>query len=583
LAQTLSRSANIGARAIEDAFDSYTTEFAAITRRARSRFARREWREMRSDVAKRLGLYRRRIDRLVDEIRPLLAERLEDRMAWAGMKAVYSGRISGRQDWDLAETFFNSVTRRVFATVGVDEDIEFVSSDFAAPPSPSYGPVHREVPCPGGDLEVAVRRVLEEAGLGVEWEDIDRDVALAVDRIAFCVDKARWQHAPAAIEVAANPFYRGTGAYLVGRIVSPGSIDHLPLVLAIRNGARGAWIDAVLLNERDVSVLFSYTRSYFHVEIDRPNDLVRFLKGVVPRKRVAELYIALGFSKHGKTELYRDMLGHIASADEVFEPTPGTPGMVMAAFGMPSQDLVFKIIRDRFPPPKQTTRREVMDRYRLVSQHDRAGRLIDAWEFEHLAFHRSRFSDAVLDELLSTSSKSVGLDGDTVVLHHVYVERRVTPLDVYIRTVGDEAAVEAIVDMGNAVKDLARSNVFPGDMLLKNFGVTRSGRVVFYDYDELMMLEDVNFRVMPVPVHPEDEMAAEPWFGVDEADVFPEEFRSFLGVPALLRRAFEGAHGDLFEAETWQSIQNRISAGEIIQILPYEIDRRLRDDAPIAA
>ncbi|HSG78124.1 MAG TPA: isocitrate dehydrogenase kinase/phosphatase AceK regulatory subunit, partial [Acidimicrobiia bacterium] len=351
--QTLSRSANIGARAIEEAFDSYTTEFAAITRRARLRFARREWREMRSDAAKRLGLYRRRIDRLVDEIRPLLAERLEDRMAWAGMKAVYSGRISGRQDWDLAETFFNSVTRRVFATVGVDEDIEFVSSDFASPPSPSHGPIFREVSCPGGDLGVAVRRVVEDADLGVGWEDLDRDVALAADRIAFCLERAAWQHAPAAIEIASKPFYRGTGAYLVGRVVSPGAIDHLPLVLAIRNGERGAWIDAVLLNERDVSVLFSYTRSYFHVEIDRPSDLVRFLKGVVPRKRVAELYIALGFSKHGKTELYRDILGHIASTDEAFEVAAGTRGMVMAAFGMPSHDLVLKIIRDRFPPPKQ--------------------------------------------------------------------------------------------------------------------------------------------------------------------------------------------------------------------------------------
>ncbi|MDX1689731.1 MAG: bifunctional isocitrate dehydrogenase kinase/phosphatase [Acidimicrobiia bacterium] len=578
---TLSRSANIGARAIEDALDSYMTEFGAITRRARDRFARREWREMRSDAAKRLGLYRRRIDRLVEEITPLLGDRLHDRMAWAGMKAVYSGRIAGRQDYDIAETFFNSVTRRVFSTVGVDQDIEFVATDFSSPPSQSVGAVHRRVAC--DTVEAGVDALLEGAGLGVAWQDRARDAALAAERIAERVEAAGWRHPVAALEVVAVPFFRAGGAYLVGRASSTGDLDHVPVVLAIRNGPSGAWVDAVLTEERDVSVLFSYTRSYFHVEVDRPSDLVRFLKSIVPRKRIAELYIAIGFAKHGKTELYRDILDHLEGTEEVFEPTPGTPGMVMAAFGMPSQDLVFKIIRDRFPPPKQTTRREVMDRYRLVSRHDRAGRLIDAWEFEHLAFGRDRFSEEVLDELLSEASRTVEVAGDTVVLHHVYVERRVTPLDVFIRTVDERAAADAVVDMGNAVKDLARSNVFPGDLLLKNFGVTRSGRVVFYDYDELTLLDEVNFRRMPEPTHPEEELAAEPWFGVGDADVFPEEFRNFLGLPRTLRAAFVDAHDDLFDPRTWEAIQQRIAEGEIIQILPYEERRRLRHEAPVAA
>ena len=537
--------------------------------RARLRFERRERRDMAEDAAKRLGLYRRSIDRLVEGLASLLGERIEDKLVWVGMKAVYTGMIDRFSDPELAETFFNSATRRIFATVGVDADIEFVAADRVAPRAAATEPIHRNYL--GGDrLERLLLRVLEDRWFEIPWEDADRDARLVAARIRDRIGNQRIDHA----EVADVVFYRGSGAYLVGRLVVGATI--VPLALAIRNDT-GLAVDAVLLEENDLSILFSYTRAYFHVDVPRPSDLVRFLAGLLPRKRIAELYIAIGFDKHGKTALYRDLLDHLDETDGQFTFVPGVPGLVMVAFAIPSLDLVFKVIRDRFPPPKTTTRHQVMDRYRLVFRHDRAGRLIDAWEFEHLAISRDRFDPALLAELTAMARRSVEIGDDLVVLRHAYLERKVVPLDIYVRTSPADEAAAAVRDYGAAIHDLARSNIFPGDMLAKNFGVTRTGRVVFYDYDELSLLTDITFRQLP-DLEPEDVIDGEPWFGVSPTDVFPEEFAAFLGLPDRLRRVFYEQHEDLFDPATWQAIQERIRGGEIIEITPYRRSVRIGVD-----
>ena len=289
----------------------------------------------------------------------------------------------------------------------------------------------------------------------------------------------------------------------------------LPMVLSLRHEQGGVVIDAVLLTEDAVSILFSFTRSYFAVDVARPYDLVRFLRRLMPRKRVAELYISIGQNKHGKTERYRDLLRHLHSTDELFEHAPGSKGLVMIVFTMPGYDDVFKVIRDRFPPPKRTTRASIMDRYRMVFQHDRAGRLIDAQDFQHLQFPLDRFHPELAQELLTEAGRSVHVSGDHLILDHVYVERRVVPLDLYARDAVPAAAAAAVTDYGQAIKDLACTNIFPGDLLTKNFGVTRHGRVVFYDYDELSALTDVRFKAMPPSRDPMEEISETPWFGVD--------------------------------------------------------------------
>ena len=353
----------------------------------------------------------------------------------------------------------------------------------------------------------------------------------------------------------------------------------MPLLIALVNEEGQMVADAVLLTEDEASIVFSFTRSAFHADIDDPREVIHFLKSIMPAKRIAELYTALGYNKHGKAELYRDLMQHLDRSIDSFEIAPGDRGMVMVVFTLPSYDIVFKVIRDTFDYPKTTTRNQVLERYQLVFKHDRAGRLVDAQEFEHLAFPVHRFSERVLQELRETAGGSIAIDGDRIIIKHVYTERRVTPLNLYLRHTTDGGARETALDYGQAIRDLAATNIFPGDLLLKNFGVTRHGRVIFYDYDELCLLTDCNFREMPKPRTVEEEMAAEPWFYVGRGDVFPEEFISFLGLYGILREVFLEAHGELLTAEFWTRIQARHRAGEVVDIFPYRPARRLRQVA----
>lgn len=567
-----SRLSNLSATRVLEGFDEYVARFRSYNTRATSRFADRDWRGAQADAIGRLRVYTHFATRAADDIRSMLGSRAADPLLWVAIKAVYSGLIAERQDWELAETFHNSVTRQIFDTVGVDERVEFVDTDFDSPPSPSLDPVYLIFDRQESTAAL-VRSMLERFLPDVAFKRIESDSTAVADRIEARLTESGGLPVVGRAEVVRSVFFRGQAAYIVGLLYA-GSV-RLPMVLSLRHEEGGVVIDAVLLTEDEVSILFSFTRSYFAVDVARPYDLVRFLRRLMPRKRIAELYISIGQNKHGKTERYRDLLRHLHSTDEHFEHAPGTQGMVMIVFTMPGYDDVFKVIRDRFPPPKRTTRNSIMAKYRLVFQHDRAGRLIDAQDFQHLQFARHRFEPGLLVELLAQAGRTVRLEGDSVVLEHVYVERRVIPLDLYAREAVFPAASAALIDYGQAIKDLACTNIFPGDLLTKNFGVTRHGRVVFYDYDELCALTDVRFKDMPVSRDDLEEIADAPWFGVGSSDIFPEEHLRFLGIPEELKEVFLQRHGDLYQAEPWQSVQRRIEAGELMEVFPYTDQARL--------
>ncbi len=570
---TDSRLANMAANAIHDAFRVYRAEFKEHTHRSKQLFEARDWLGAQENARARLDLYRRVVDDVEETIREMLGERVTSRLVWASAKAVYSGLIIQRNAWEQAETFFNSVTRRVFTTVGVDEQIEFVATDFDSPPTPSPQPVYRTFTRVTSTQDLFAD-ILTAVSFTVPYQDLARDCQLIAAAVAERLREIGALRFVSQVEVVDSVFYRGKGAYVVGRMFSGSHM--IPLILALINNEAGVVVDAVLLHETDASILFSFTRSYFHVAVERPFDLVRFLKSILPRKRDAELYISIGYNKHGKTELYRDLRYHLAASNGKFEIAPGEKGMVMTVFAMPAYDVVFKIIKDHFAYPKKNTRRDVMDKYRLVFRHDRAGRLVDAQEFEFLQFEKSRFEADLLEELLAVAGSTVMVEDDFVIIKHCYVERAIIPLNIYLADAPPEAAEHATIDYGNAIKDMAITNIFPGDMLLKNFGVTRHGRVIFYDYDELCLLDTCNFRKIPQSAYDEDDYASEPWYPVADNDYFPEEFEQFMGLNGRLRHIFHEHHGDLFDYKYWQSIQKRLSAGEVIDIFPYSQKRRLR-------
>ncbi len=562
----------LAADTICKAFDTYRVQFTAITQRAKKRFEQRDWRGMQNDARERLDLYKSVVDTTVVQINQLLGGRVGDAQIWEKTKTVYTGLIAKLDLWELAETFFNSITRRIFATVGVNPQIEFVDTCSRTQPFKV-----REFPYRSytgvRSTAVLIETLLTDCEFDVGYEEIKRDAQLVAEKVNNHLRATGCSRTIERAEMLTSVHYRGKAAYLVGRIFS--GPHPFPLVLALLNTPRGIVVDAVLLNETEVSILFSFTHSYFHVDVKRPAELVSFLNSIIPRKRIAELYISIGYNKHGKSELYCDLLQHLARSSEKFEIAQGERGMVMDVFTMPGYDVVFKVIKDHFSSAKNTTREAVMDKYYLVFKHDRAGRLVDAQEFEHLQFSRERFSDELLDQLKQVAAKSVAVDGDYVIVKHAYVERRVTPLNVYLREADETSARRAIVDYGNAIKDLAATNIFPGDMLLKNFGVTRHGRVVFYDYDELCLLTSCNFRPLPQARSYDEELSDEPWFAADENDVFPEEFRYFLGLKGASKDLFESHHADLFEVHFWNQIQTRIRTGKIIDIFPYGQSKRL--------
>ena len=564
-ARTDSRLAALCAETARDAFVEYERHFDEITRRARLRFLTRDWHGSIDDSRERLRLYSLILDSLTHRVREFMGDRLGERAIWTAAKAAYSALIANSLRWEIAESFFNSLTRRVFATEGVNQTIEFVDTDFDAR---AIETVTITRTYSGASLPELLLSLLTEEVPQECWQDLHASVNASAKGLRDALSDID------AIEIVQAVFYRSHGAYIVGRARTQSAVTPIAFCL-LHPDETGVTLDALLIGEADLAILFSYTRAYFRVQAECPFALVRCLHEIMPSKRLADLYNAIGFNRHAKTEFYRDFVRHLQESDDCFVDAEGTRGMVMIVFTLPSYDVVFKLIRDHFDQPKESDRRDVMRRYKLVFEHDRVGRLIEAHEFEHLRIPRFRFESGLLEELVSNAAGTVRLEGDDVIISHSYVERRVRPLNLFFSESGSEAAIDAACDYGQSIKDLAASNIFPGDLLTKNFGVTRRGRVVFYDYDELCFLTDCNFRELPKSQTYEEEISAEPWFSVRENDIFPEEFPRFLAFPEPARERLMKQHGDLFQPEFWRQTQRRLRAGELPEVFPYAPERRL--------
>ena len=567
---TDSRLAVLCAEAARDAFVEYERHFDEITRRARDRFLTRDWRGSFDDSRERLRLYSLILDSLTHRTRELMADRLDHRAVWSATKAAYSALIAKSDRSEIAESFFNSLTRRIFATEGVNQAIEFVDTDFdvSAGEQQEIARIYS-----GGTLTKLMADLLTDKAVGgfapERWSNLRDSVESAAKRLEAALPDA------SAIEIVAAVFYRGRGAYMIGRAFR-GDTSISVAFCFLHPDESGVVLDALLIGEADLAILFSFTRAYFRVNAPCPFVSVRWLRDLMPGKRLADLYNAIGYNRHAKTEFYRDFVRQLQNSGDHFVPAEGTRGMVMIVFTLPSYDVVFKLIRDHFDQPKDSDRNDVMRRYKLVFEHDRAGRLIEAHEFEHLRIPRNRFDPALLEQLLRDAASIVRIEGEDVIIGHAYVERRVRPLNLFFRGADDAAAVRAACDYAKAIKDLAASNIFPGDLLTKNFGLTRRDRVVFYDYDELCFLTDCNFRELPQSHSYEEEISAEPWFSVRVNDIFPEEFLRFLSFPSVAGDQLMKQHGDLFHPKFWRDMQETIQAGEFPEVLPYAPERRLR-------
>jgi isocitrate dehydrogenase kinase/phosphatase len=552
---------------IYDGFIRYNNYFHRMTRRARTRFEQRDWKGHQQDIVDRVDLYEKSVRRIVLALRKTLVNRVKDEELWHEIRRYFGDRLNEVPDNDFIKTFFNSTTRRIFGTEGVDPEIEFISSG----PSDDLQLIMslniRRYPY-WISLEKIFETILNDFSFRVAYDDIDRN-ARRISRVIKSHSKENFNADAEYLrfEFIDTLFYQAARAYLVGKLIL--SDSEAPIVIAFKNEHRGISVDAVFLDEKEISLIFGYTRSYYFADPNSVIGAVHFLKSMLPKKPIDELYTVLGRLRQGKTERHRIFTEHLNNTRDKFVHAEGDTGLVMIVFTLPSYNLVFKVIRDKFGYPKTVSRKDVIGKYKLVSKHDRAGRLIDTQEFLNLEFPVNRFSKELLNELLDGATESVRREDSKLILKHAYVERRVRPLNLYINEYSYEEALSAIIDYGQTIKDLAKTNIFCGDLLLKNFGVTQHNRVIFYDYDEVTLVTDCNFRDIPEANDFDDEMLADTWYYVGENDIFPAEFIRFLSMNEQLKTEFMRYHKDLLTAEYWRKVQQQHTKGEVSLVVPY--------------
>jgi isocitrate dehydrogenase kinase/phosphatase len=571
------------ARAILAGFDHHYGLFRYNAQQAKARYERGDWHAIRELARERIAFYDTRVLEAVARLESEFGARALDHRIWPQVKRDYVALLAEHRQPELAETFFNSVCTKILHRTYFHNDIIFVrpavSNEYLDSDPPSYRVYYpTQVGWTG-----ALRQVLIDIGFACPFIDAERDLQLVREAGR---DQFEGEFVPASdcqIQVLRAPFFRNKGAYLIGRFINDGEV--LPFALPVLQDSRGRlYLDAVLFGAEQIESLFNFSRAYFMVDMDVPSAYVRFLKSLMPTRPESELYTMLGLHKQGKTMFYRDMMHHLRHSTDRFVVAPGIKGLVMAVFTLPSFPYVFKIIKDK--RRKEMTREFIQSQYQLVKLHDRVGRMADTWEYSDVPFPKDRMDPELLAELRDVAPSILLEEGDSLVLKHVYIERRMVPLNIFLERADPEARERAVIEYGDAIRNMVAANIFPGDMLFKNFGMTRQGRVVFYDYDEVAYITDCNFRRIPPPRTPEDEMSAEPWYNVGPNDVFPEEFATFLLGDPRTREVFMKHHAELLDADYWKGRQQRIREGLLDDVFPYpealRFTHRLAGAAPHA-
>ncbi|WP_067710165.1 MULTISPECIES: bifunctional isocitrate dehydrogenase kinase/phosphatase [unclassified Erwinia] len=569
------------AQTILQGFDAQYGRFLDITAGAQHRFEQADWVAVQAAMKARIHLYDRHVGLVVEQLRCITGQQAFDGDFLLRVKALYTDMLADYPRFEIAESFFNSVYCRLYGHQLLTPERLFIFSSqpegrFRAIPRP----LAKEFSAENGWTSL-LEGVLSELPLRLPWQDRARDIAYVVAHLHE--NFPAQELASGRLQVFQELFYRNKAAWLVGKLHLPSGVYAFLLPLH-RSEAGELLIDTCLTRKREASIVFGFARAYFMVYAPLPAALVAWLREILPEKTTAELYMAIGCQKHGKTECYREYLTAIATTQDKFAIAPGVRGLVMLVFTLPGYDRVFKVIKDRFAPQKEVTPERVRQCYQLVKEHDRVGRMADTQEFEHFAIERARISDELLAEMQAIAGK-LRIDGDRLIISHLYLERRMTPLNLWLEQASGQQRRDAIEEYGNAVRQLAAANIFPGDLLYKNFGVTRHGRVVFYDYDEISAMTEVNFRDIPTARYPEDELSHEPWYSVSPEDIFPEEFRHYLCADPAIAALFDEMHGDLFSASWWRGVQQRIREGHIEDVYAYRRRQRFcqRYAAPTAS
>lgn len=560
------------AKTILNGFRSYFADYLNSTLTAKARFEKADWHGVRDANVNRLELYKDKVAQTVQYLGVVTNKDIQNLLLWREAKKAYTQLVFNFPNFEIAETFFNSVFSDIHDHDKISDDIVYViSSQLIEAPKAEYSIFVRYK---GERFRETFKRILEEAEFSLPMEDLSLDLDCIMEVFnKEIVPKIKSQPEDVKFDLLESTFYRSKAAYMVGRVVDGNQT--FPMALVILNTEdSGLYVDTALFDSDELSVVFSFTRNHFMVDAPLPYQYAHFLKNLMPNKLDYEIYNSLGFPKHAKTEFYRQLASHLDSSEDEFIIAPGIKGMVMSVFTLPSYNIVFKVIKDKFAPPKEVTHEIVREKYRLVSRYDRIGRMADTQEFDNLIFPLDRFSADLIEELQKVAPSQIEMRGDGILIKHLYTERYMTPLNIFLEKADDAEIRNAMEEYGNCIKQLAAANIFPGDMPLKNFGVTRHGRVVFYDYDEIATLTDCNFRHIPKARTEQEEMQSGTWYTVGPEDIFPEEFRLFFSGNTKARKMFEDIHSELYDVRFWTDLQTQIRSGYVVDVFPYRRVKR---------
>ena len=556
------------ARATLDGFNHHYALFRDCARIGKTHFEAGNWLAIAHTSQDRIDFYDRRVVETVARLEHEFGCARIDEVRWEAVKREYIALLIDHKQPECAETFFNSVSCKILHRTYFHNRCLFVRPAVSTEHIDADPPSYRSYYPRQHGLRHSLIDIVLDFRLERRFADFRRDL-----RNILAAFRSRFPHpfvleANHQLQVLSSLFFRNRTAYIVGRVIN--GFHSYPFVVPIKHDADGKlYVDALLLEPEQIALLFSANRAYFLVDMEVPSAYVSFLRDMVPARTEAELYTMVGLQKQGKNLFYRDFLHHLKHSTDAFVVAPGIKGLVMAVFTLPSYPYVFKVIREKISPSKETTPEKVKEKYFLVKHHDRVGRMADTLEYSDVAFPRARCTPELIAELKSLAPSLIEEDGEMIIVKHLYIERRMTPLNLFLESATPEQRARTLRDYGDAVKQLATVNIFAGDLLFKNFGVTRFGRVVFYDYDEIEYVTACRFRHIPPPPPGYDEMSGEVWYPVAANDVFPEEFATFLLTDPGVRADFLAHHADLLEAEWWQAAQDRLSAGELPEVLSY--------------
>ena len=568
------------ALALIQGFNKHYTLFRETSRDAKARFEQGDWLGVHQAVKERIRFYDDRVDECVERLRHEFDASHIDQPTWQQIKLLYIGLLLNHKQPELAETFFNSVTTKILHRNYFHNDFIFVrptvsTENIEADTIPTY----RSYYAKDDGLRGAIRNILEDFAWQRPFADLPRDVHNIYHAVRRFLKDMPQREVNFQIQVLASAFYRNKAAYIIGKAIN-GSAEYPFAIPVLHDDDGQLFVDTILLDAWRIGLLFSLSRAYFMVDMEVPSGYVQFLRSILPNKPRSELYIMLGLGKQGKTMFFRDFIYHLHHSEDKFIMAPGIRGLVMLVFTLPSYPYVFKLIKDVFGSSKNMDRATVKRKFMMVKQVDRVGRMADTLEFSNVMFPRDRFAQEVLDELEALAPDCYEIDGDQLIIKHLYIERRMEPLNIHLdrmeRSNNIDGLEHAIKEYGSAIREMAQANIFPGDMLWKNFGVTRYGRVVFYDYDEIEYMTDCNFRKIPPAPDYETEMSGEVWYPVAKNDVFPEEFSTFLLASPILRKIFRKHHADLLTPTFWQTAQQKIRQGHVEDFFPYPEELRFR-------